>query len=72
MFDAGDLIIRDNRVYMPNGTLTAQMFREFSDEVLPGVIEDNEITDSTGSTPLFSQSLGNVSGAVSGAATRRR
>lgn len=60
--DHSDVVIRNNRFYLPNAIFTGQLIKEYTDTVLPRIFEGNEFHDSTGVTTEFLTALGNKSG----------
>lgn len=63
-YDHTDIDIHGNRFYLPNGTFTEIVHKEYSDSTLPQRFYDNEIHDSSGKTRLYKKLLGNKSGAL--------
>lgn len=47
-YSHADALIKNNRFYLPNGTLQALVYPEYSDSSLPNVIENNVRADTSG------------------------
>jgi len=63
-YDHSDVIIENNRFYLPNGTFTGLGNPEFATSSYPQVDNTNELTDSTGTTREYLFVQGNVTGAT--------
>lgn len=47
-YDHSKVQVRNNRFFLPNGTLTALGYAEYSDSTLPNIMQGNELHDSAG------------------------
>lgn len=62
--DFSDVEVTGNKFYLPNGTFSNDVLKQFGGEVLPRVFENNEFHDSTGIRRDFIYSQGNITGAT--------
>ena len=64
-YNFSDCTVRNNRFYIPNGTIVSPLFyKEMGTETLPRTVEGNEIHDSTGISRDFPYAQGNATGAT--------